>query len=201
MVMTQLDPVKFVSFVAGCTLMLGASLLMMPQAFGAEISHAYSKMNENSCLTLIVNEDEAYSQQVCKGYDGMAVFVSEGDLRQSVSYGKQRVDGRYFTFGNFNRVGNVMEWRLAEADGYKQPFATILRWYVSIGEKEHQALVVTKIAENDFCIAGFVEATANKNANVLARQVADDIAAGFDCDSNQPRWHGKQGPLSRTHLR
>lgn len=153
-------------------------------------------------MTLIVNEEEAWSQQVCKGADGIAVFVSEGDLRMSISYGRQKADDRYFTFGNFNRVGGTMEWRLKDDNGYKAPFATILRWYVSVEQpREEQALVITKIAENDFCVAGFVEATAQPNANVLAREIADTVVPGFVCGQDQPQWYGQTGPLANAMTR
>lgn len=199
--MVAFDPVKFMGFVAGTSLAASLVLLTGP-AGSAEISHAYSKLDEASCMTLVVNEEEGWSQQVCKGHDGIAVFVSEGDLRMSLSYRNQAADDRFFTFGNFNRVGDTMEWRLRDEEGRKVPFATILRWYVSVEQpREEQALVITKIEENDFCIAGFVEATAERNANFLARDVADQVVPGFGCGQDQPQWHGQTGPLASAMTR
>ena len=199
--MTAFDPVKFMGFVAGTSLLASLVLLAGPAESG-EITHQYTKLDQGSCMTLTLNEDEGYSQQVCKGADGIAVFVSEGDLRTSVAYRNQAAYDRYFTFGNFNHVGETMEWRLRDDNGYKQPFATILRWYVSIDDaNEKQALVITKIEESDFCVAGFVEATENKGANELARQIADTVAPSFVCDRDQAQWYGNTGPLARSMMR
>ena len=196
--MVAFDPVKFMGFVAGTSFVASLFLLTGP-AGSTEMSNAYSKLDEASCMTLVANEQEGWSQQVCKGYDGIAVFVSEGDLRMSLSYRDQKAGDRYFTFGNFNRVGDTMEWRLRDEDGVKAPFATILRWYVSVEQpREEQALVITKIEENDYCIAGFVEATAEPDANQLARDVADSVVPDFACGKDQPQWHGKTGPLAKT---
>ncbi len=67
--------------------------------------------------------------------------------------------------------------------------------------REEQALVITKIEENDFCIAGFVEATAEGNGNQLARDVADQVVPGFVCGQDQPQWHGQTGPLAKAMTR
>ena len=199
--MVAFDPVKFMGFVVGMSALASALLLSGP-ANSSEITHQYTKIDGASCLTLVVNEEEAWSQQVCKGADGIAVFVSEGDLRMSVSYRDRNADDRFFTFSGFNRVGNVIEWRLRNADGSKVPFATILRWYVSLDDsRESQALVITKIEESDFCIAGFVEATVQRNANALARDIADRVAPDFVCGRDEPQWHGETGPLARTMMR
>ena len=197
--MVEFNLMRFKGFVFGAALVSSMSL-SGASAKSAEIDVAYSKIDEASCMTLIVNEEEGWSQQVCKGVEGIAVFVSEGDLRMSISYRKQNAGDRYFTFGNFNSIGKVMEWRLSERDGYKQPFATILRWHVSLqeGGQPDQALVISKIEDDDFCIAGFVEATVQKDANVLARQVADNVAPTFRCGEDKPQWHGKKGPLSKA---
>ncbi|PLW76301.1 hypothetical protein [Cohaesibacter celericrescens] len=198
--MIILNPVKFMGFVAGTSLFASYCLLSNP-AHSAEISYQYSKLDEGSCMSLIVNEEEGYSEQVCKGVDGIAVFVAEGDLRMSVAYRNQAATDRYFTFGGFNRVGDVVEWRLSDEEGYAKPYATILRWYVSVGEpKDKQALVVSKIADDDFCIAGFVDASANKNANELARSIADGVARSFVCGQDKPQWYGETGVLATALL-
>nr|WP_321442811.1 hypothetical protein [uncultured Cohaesibacter sp.] len=42
------------------------------------------------------------------------------------------------------------------------------------------------------------EATAEPDANQLARDVADSVVPGFACGQDQPQWHGKTGPLAMT---
>ena len=198
--MVSFDPVKFMGFVAGASVF--ASLLLLSDlAWSKEAASRYSKLDESSCMTLIVEEEQGYSQQVCKGMDGVAVFVSEGDLRMDVSYGTQYPGDRYFTFGAFNRIGDVLEWRMAMVRGDVSPFATILRWYVELdGEKASQALVITKIAHDDFCVAGFIEASVQRHANELAREVADRVVPAFKCGRDEPQWYGKTGPLARATI-
>ncbi len=66
-------------------------------------------------------------------------------------------------------------------------------------ERRGQVLVVSTVANDDTeqsCIVGMVDARANKNANVLAREIADDIAPTFHCGSGKAIYHGAVGPLA-----
>ncbi|MCT4655678.1 MAG: hypothetical protein N4A65_07695 [Cohaesibacter sp.] len=177
-------------------LILALVLSAIAGGFAAKAQeHAYTKLDEASCLTLILNEEEAYSQQVCKGYDGIALFISEGDIRISVSYRSQKSKDGFFSFTAFNTIGNVMEWRLKESDGLKVPYATILRWHVQINVDRHdQILVITKLEEDKACVAAFVDASANAGANEMARDIADHQLEAFRCGQDAPQWYGKSGP-------
>ncbi|WP_319531519.1 hypothetical protein [uncultured Cohaesibacter sp.] len=200
--MVVFDPVKFMGFVAGSSL-LGAVLLLGSPAKSQEVSVEYTKIDAASCMTLVLNEEEGYSEQVCKGADGIAVFVSDGDLRQSVSYRNQDAGDRRFGFGNFNHVGDTIEWRIKEDErGWARPYATILRWHVSLDDNnEQQALVITKIEDRDFCVAGLVDASTQSNANELARQIADEVTPSFVCGQDEAQWHGETGLLAAASLR
>ena len=46
------------------------------------------------------------------------------------------------------------------------------------------------------CVVGYVDALANRNANQLARDVADTEAADFICTKDQAVFHGRRGRLS-----
>ena len=53
--------------------------------------------------------------------------------------------------------------------------------------------MISKVGQKgvgDACIVGYVEATANPDANDIARKVADEAAKGFACRKAQPVWHG-----------
>jgi len=50
--------------------------------------------------------------------------------------------------------------------------------------------VVTRLAPGATCQIAYVDALANPDANELARKVADEKAAGFDCE-NEPEYVGK----------
>ena len=93
-------------------------------------------------------------------------------------------------FGPFNRIGSKIEW-LSPAGDPDHPVATILRWYLQRGEGpgESQILVVTQLEPGAVCQIAWVDATANKNANDLARAAAAELAGDFDC-GGMPRIYG-----------
>lgn len=135
----------------------------------------------------------------CPGLGGYGVTFAEGDLRTSIFYGHLGdwyADGAWESFGAFNSVGDTLEWRLND----DVPFATILRWFIEDGmtgdeDKRSEVLVVSKIGQpgaGEACVVGYVDAKLNSDANVIARQVADEIAPDFTCRTDEPEFHGQQ---------
>lgn len=146
---------------------------------------------------------------VCEGLPNYPVYFAESDLRQFVAYGGEKPEGAWpGGFGQFNHVGATIEWRTKGG----RPFATILRWFIEnanpqTGSPEAaftgQVLVISTVAQpsaaggsKKSCPAGYVDTKSNADANDLAREVADAIAAEFVCGIDRPRFHGKRGPLS-----
>ena len=111
--------------------------------------------------------------------------------------------------GPFNQTNDTVEWRLSGG----RPFATILRWFIENSnpdtgapDEAHrgQVLVVSRVAqpgEGGACVVGYVDALANPNANEMARNVADTLAADFTCMSDTPVYHGQRGPLAGDPVR
>lgn len=191
---------------------------LMPLLFAAALAasaakaneSAYSERNLDACKTLS-QEDEGPSVTLeCAGYKDLAVYFKEGDLRQSQAYGpisKAWLDEAFESFGPFNHTNAKIEWRIAAG----KPVATIVRWFVSDPEttsdtdtRYGQVLVVSTIAtaENPTsCVVGYVDALENKDANTLARKVADEEAHDFACGLNEPQWHGLRGKLAGEPVR
>lgn len=191
---------------------------LMPLFFAAALAasaakaneSAYSERNLDACKTLS-QEDEGPSVTLeCTGYKDLAVYFKEGDLRQSQAYGpisKAWLDEAFESFGPFNHTNAKIEWRIAAG----KPVATIVRWFVSDPEttsdtdtRYGQVLVVSTIAtaENPTsCVVGYVDALENKDANTLARKVADEEAHDFACGLNEPQWHGLRGKLAGEPVR
>jgi len=159
---------------------------------------AYTKVDfEADCKQ--VEEDELGGSWICKGYRDTPVHFSEGDLRQSAFYGEVGPwyeKGAFESFGRFNHAGNTIEWRLVDG----RPVATIRRWFID-GEQDDvgnpgpnvQVLVISRVGQKDdgeACVVGYVEATANPDANEIARRVADEEAHDFACRYAEPAWHG-----------
>lgn len=164
---------------------------------------AYTKLNlKRDCS--FHSEYEAGGSAVCNGYKGFPVHFAEGDLRQMVRFGHlSKTDGQWESFGQFNYVNETIEWRLKNGS----PFATILRWFIENSDSDGssnkanlgQVLVISKVAtpaNPSSCVVGYVDALANKNANLLAREVADTMTDGFVCRRDTPQYHGKVGPFS-----
>jgi hypothetical protein len=170
-------------------------------AMAADPSSVYTKLDfDNNCMTL--STYEAGGTFACAGYKGFPILLSEGDLRQSVFFGHlgpwfQGADGSqaFTSFSPFNGAGDTIEWRL---DGNGVPFATILRWTVERfdgdpAKPKHQVLVISRVGQPGVamaCAVGLVHAGATKDANSIARDVADRLARDFDCGTADPQWHG-----------
>lgn len=192
-------------------LLLSAAFVFGHAAGASANESIYTDRNLDACKT-IAQEDEGPSVTLqCAGYKDLSVYFKEGDLRQSQAYGpigKLYLDQAFETFGPFNHTGAKIEWRLG-ADG--TPIAAVARWFVADPEQTDstdtrygQILVVSTIAtakNPTSCVVGYVDALENKDANALARDIADEKAADFICGTSQPQWRGKQGKFSEQPMR
>jgi hypothetical protein len=171
-------------------LIAGALLVSLP-AGAAELVSAYTDVDVEQCE--MISSDEIGATWECEGLNGYPVVISEGDLRMTVSYGENAMDEVAMNqgFGPFNRLGAKMEW-LSPADDPDNPVATILRWYLQRGEGpgESQILVVTQLEPGAVCQVAWIDATANPNANEMAREAAEELVGGFDCEG-MPKIRGE----------
>ena len=159
-----------------------------------QIESSYTDLDLNLHCTVIQSDDFG-STWACPGLKGIPVMVSEGDLRMFVSYGLTSTTEKAAeqTLGPFNRLGDKIEWRVSNAEGYWKPFATILRYFTQREgtETEGQVLVVTRVQPGATCQIAYVDALANPDANELARKTADERAKDFDCSKDEPEYVGK----------
>ncbi|HMB78134.1 MAG TPA: hypothetical protein VKN76_17205 [Kiloniellaceae bacterium] len=168
------------------------------QAIAQAYESAYTALELGQCQQQPLDPEDPVDGGVwwCEGYGGMPVRVAEGDLRYLVSFGANAATepAAGETLPQFNRIHTTLEWRLATnpADGRRIPIATILRYFTqNDGSREGQVLVVTKIGgPGQVCHIGYVDALLNPEANGLARQVAEAVAAQFVCGQRQPGYYG-----------
>ena len=163
---------------------------LMPLSVAAdEIASRYSDLDLKKCQKLALFEDEGEGGEwSCPGIEDYDVRVWEGDLRSYVAFGTTAPAqcASMQTFGGFNSLGPRVEWRMKDG----KPFATILRWFTrqntdnGDGIKQNW-LVVTKLGDKDACHIAYVD-TRYAEANEVARQRADEMAAGFDCARDMP---------------
>jgi len=89
------------------------------------------------------------------------------------------------TIPPFNNLGPKLEWRAPQRAG-AEPFATIVRYtYQQMSDNgsfsNGQVLVVSRFRSGESCHVAYIDALANANANVMAREVADKYATGGSC--------------------
>ena len=141
----------------------------------------------------------------CRGYQDYAFYFNAYDNRESTYFGhlsKEILDSAGETFEMFNYIGGKIEWRL---DDEGVPRATILRYrlqnlnpetYEPDKAHEGQVLVISRVGQpGDMtgCVTAYVDALENKDANELARKLADEQAPDFPCGKKKPVFHGKIG--------
>jgi len=187
-----------------CIISILTLSLAMPGVINASsIESSYTKLDFEKECTIdgpAKDEDEAGmgGSYICSIDNTPIIFFQEGDMRQSAGFGAPK---QFQTFGPFNHMNTTIEWRSIN----NKPFAAIVRWFIANMNHdtgnfdkslEAQVLVVHRVAANPddlTCIVALVDARANRNANQLAREVADTLTSLFDCRADRPRYHGKRG--------
>ena len=173
------------------TLALSAATLLVAASAGAaaafDYNSAYTDIDLDNCTVMLA--DDMGVSYACPGYKGWPLYVAEGDLRFMVSYGfgADEEKAAKQTPPPFNYLGPKIEWRLSNTDGNWKPFATIVRYYLDNdgpGNPAKQILAVTRIEPGKTCQIAYIDALENQDANDMARQFADEKAAGFDCGND-----------------
>ena len=140
--------------------------------------------------------------RVCPGKAGLVVLVSEDDLRETVSVGRNRATAASESaaeawFGPFSSTTTTVEWRALDG----KPFAIIQRWHLADNSDEDKdgrpvakpMLAVTRLPPGAVCHVAYVDVKANPNANELARKAADEIARDFKCGKDEVKVIGESG--------
>jgi hypothetical protein len=168
-------------------LIAGLALFASPASAGDSL---YSDLDLKKCQSLSnPGDEENCCKWRCKGMKGQEFLVWEGDLRSFVAYGAQAQQqcAALQTLSAFNTLGPKVEWRVDGAE----PYATILRWFTDVDGVKKNWLVVTKLDGAQGCHVAYVDGGL-KDANVIARRFADDVAPRFACETGLPAVQSKQ---------
>lgn len=180
--------------------------LMLAQTGAAVAESQFTALDLDRCRDVSAKPEPGEPDIVgvwrCRGFGGMPIQVIEGDLRTTVSYGPRAADepaAGEFT-NKFSYVGKTIEWRGRRVNGAFVPYATVLRFFVTLDNDDGtqttgQALVVTRLPPGPVCRVGAVDARANADADRLAGQIADEVARDFKCGTDMPV---VRGGASRT---
>lgn len=138
------------------------------------------------CETLEQAEpgDGEWARVRCPGPGGVWAHIDYDDARDTIRVGP---DGKGTQFEPaFTSVGPKIEWRMKG----EVPVAMIVRLTRQGGGRTSQSLTVHKVdaTSGNGCLVGEVAASGPEasNANERARRIADDVAHGFDCATDQP---------------
>ena len=185
---------------AAATLFAAAFGLISP-ANAQTFSSSYTSTAPKDCRT-IGKPENGSTTQVCPGKSGLVVVISEDDLRQTVSVGPNRIaaskePAAEAWFAPFNSTGNTVEWRAVD----DKPFAIIQRWLIADNNDAEKAgspiskpmLAVTRLPPGPVCHVAYIDGQANRNANELARQAADEFARDFKCGKDEVKVIGEKG--------
>ena len=160
-------------------------------AGAAEFVSAYTDVDLEQCEML--SSDEVGATWALRRSRRLPVTISEGDLRMTGPMCEDAMDEVAMSqgFARQPSLGAKMEW-LSPRTIPIVPVATILRWYLQKGEGpgESQILVVTQLEPGAVCQIAWIDATANPNANEMARAAAEDLAGNFNCEA-MPRIYGE----------
>jgi hypothetical protein len=198
---TKANVTKFASFFRIGLLLLFGGLLPLKGDLAMALDSSYSQLDAKTCRTVDrthVGRHVYGTTQLCRGRDGYFVLVNDEDDRQTVSFGRTAVQAQAEPaarqrFPAFTEIGPTIEWR---RDG-GSPFAAIQRWLIRSEGLSASLLVVTRLPPGRVCHVAYVDARANRDANVLARRAADELAHSFECQREAPVIYGEMGPVPR----
>ncbi|MDB5556059.1 MAG: conserved hypothetical signal peptide protein [Rhizobium sp.] len=182
-------------FAIACMMVLATG-----SAAAATGQSVYTDLKLEQCKSLIEPDPDEpggdFMSSICPGLGDYQVLFKEGDLRQSVHFGflkKSIVDKAFESFGPFNHMNPKIEWRIGSGG---KPIAAIQRFIVGDSPSQGQILVISRVGQpgdEEGCPVGYVDALASKDANNLARAVADGLAVHFRCGEDKPDYHGAKG--------
>jgi len=181
--------------------LFAAAFGLISPANAQTFSSSYTSTAPKDCRT-IGKPENGSTTQVCPGKSGLVVVISEDDLRQTVSVGPDRAaaskePAAETWFAPFNSTANTVEWRAVDG----KPFAIIQRWLIADNNDPDKAgspiskpvLAVTRLPPGPVCHVAYIDGQANRNANELARQAADEFARDFKCGKDEVKVIGEKG--------
>ena len=189
--------------VAATAAQFAAAFGLISPATAQTFSSSYTSTAPKDCRTVgKPSEPDGGTTQVCPGKSGLVVLISEDDLRQTVSVGPNRETAAKEPaaetwFAPFNSTGQTVEWRAVD----DKPFAIIQRWLIADNNDPDKTgsptskpmLAVTRLPPGPVCHVAYIDGQANRNANELARQAADEFARDFKCGKDEVKVIGEKG--------
>jgi hypothetical protein len=187
----------------GPAALFGIALCLIAPANAQTFGSSYTSTAPKNCRVVSAQTGVDDSTiRTCPGKAGLVVVISEDDLRETVSVGRNRAaadkePAAQTWFGPFNSTTNTVEWRAMNG----KPFAIIQRWHIADNSDQDKdsrptakpMLAVTRLPPGEVCHVAYIDAHANPNPNQLARKAADELARNFKCGKNEVQVIGETG--------
>ena len=196
-------PISLVTFLIGSMTLVAATGALILQSNAQTIGSSYTSTAPKDCrVTSARNGADDSTTRLCPGTAGYVVVISEDDLRETVSVGRNRLGASkepaaQTWFGPFNSTTNTVEWRAVDG----KPFAIIQRWHIADNSDQDKdgrpvakpMLAVTRLSPGPVCHVAYVDVQANPSANELVRKAADEFARDFKCGKDKVKVIGASG--------
>ncbi len=196
-------PSPHVTFGLAVTALLSAGLGLISPGTAQTFGSSYSSTAPRDCRMIgKPSEFDGSTTRVCPGKSRLIVLISEDDLRETVSVGRNRAQAARepaarVWFEPFNSTTNTVEWRTMDG----KPFAIIQRWHIADNSDQDKdgrpiakpMLAVTRLPPGEVCHVAYIDGEANANPNELARKAADELARDFKCGKDEVKVIGETG--------
>jgi hypothetical protein len=147
----------------------------------------YTSVNVKNCLVIGGSSLESkpeidWLDAECQAFAGYRVFVRGGDLRYSLSLQFNGAEIELPIFTMFHDLGSeLIEWRGTRNRETNTFVFDTLIYRMSLADadpsqKDAKELLVVRLNGEKSCLVGSVDARKSKDANDLARQIADSSA-------------------------
>jgi hypothetical protein len=204
-------PFSPIAFGIGSLALISGTAAPILQSSAQTIGSRYSSIAPKDCrVSSAGNGVDGSTIRVCPGKAGLVVLISEDDLRETVSVGRNRYGAAkepaaLAWFGPFNSTAGTVEWRAVDG----KPFAIIQRWHIADNSDQDNngrpiakpMLAVTRLPPGPVCHVAYIDVQANPDANKLARKAADEFARGFKCGKDEVKVTGASGRAVELALR
>ena len=164
-------------------LAVGVVLVGLAFSVDAQVYSVYTNLADKTCRTVKTDDETGSSTQQCRGFGKWSLMTLYDDQRMSVNVvapDRKAYELNYWSVITtaFSSLGDKAEWRVRkEKNGVATPIALIVRVNAAPGGNgggRTSYLAIAKITDGDICVTDKIG--VQRNANLLARQAADEAA-------------------------
>lgn len=176
------------------TVLATTMIIVAASAGSAEAAQSrFTSIANKDCTFAPVGDEPGEDDdqlKTCRGLGGAQVLVNAMGTRLRIGFHwpKGSHPKKVVWVAEAWSAGFTMDWRGLDSGKGFAPYAAIVRMkFARDGGPEvgDQVLAVIRIGHGDACVMGAVDTGANRNANELAREIAD-ARPSFICGKDRP---------------